>query len=295
GLHDLLQHRHQVVDRRDLLVGDQDVGIIQHRFLAIGVGDEVRRDVALVELHAFGELEFQAEGLAVLDGDHAVLADLLHRLGDHLADGLVVVRRDGGDVGDLVGGLDVAGHRADLFDRLFDRRLDAPLETHRVGTGRHLAQALTDHGLGEDGSGGRAVTGDVVGLVGYLVGELGTHVLPRVVKLDLLGNGDAVVRDGGGSPLLLQNDVATLGAERHLHSVGQLVYAGLEATASLLIEAKIFRCHMCSTPLSVDDGQEVAGRQHQVFGAIQLDLGAGELGVENPGTLLDVHRETVPV
>src|SRR5690606_40714520 len=83
----------------------------------------------------------------------------------------------------------------------------------RVGTGRHLAQALTDHGLGEDGSGGRAVTGDVVGLVGYLVGELGTHVLPRVVQLDLLGDGDAVVRDGGGSPLLLQNDVATLGAE----------------------------------------------------------------------------------
>ena len=41
GLHHLLQHRQQVVHRADLLVGQQDVGVVEHGLLAFGVGDEV--------------------------------------------------------------------------------------------------------------------------------------------------------------------------------------------------------------------------------------------------------------
>ena len=66
------------------------------------------RQVALVEAHALGELELEAEGVALLDGDDAFLADLVHRLGDDLADGGV----SGGDRrggGDLLLGLDVLG------------------------------------------------------------------------------------------------------------------------------------------------------------------------------------------
>ena len=85
-LHDLLQHGEQVVDGGDLLVGDEDVRILEDGLLAIGVGDEVRGDVALVELHALGERHVDAEGLAVLDGDDTLVADLGHGLGDLLAD-----------------------------------------------------------------------------------------------------------------------------------------------------------------------------------------------------------------
>ena len=45
-----------------------------------------------------------------------------------------------------------------------------------------------------------------------------------------------VVGDGGGAPLLLQHDVAALGAERHLDGVGELVHAALEAATGLLVE-----------------------------------------------------------
>src|SRR5438093_8020127 len=38
----LLEHRHDVVDRRQLLVGDQDVCVFDHALHALGVGDEVR-------------------------------------------------------------------------------------------------------------------------------------------------------------------------------------------------------------------------------------------------------------
>ena len=57
GLDHLVDDRQQVLDVRDLAVDDQDVRVLEDRLLALGVGDEVRRQVALVEAHALGELE----------------------------------------------------------------------------------------------------------------------------------------------------------------------------------------------------------------------------------------------
>jgi hypothetical protein len=113
-LHDLLQHREQVLHRRDLAVDDEEVRVLQHRLHALGVGDEVRRDVALVEAHALGELELEAEGVALLDGDDAFLADLVHRLSDDLADARVG-RGDRRGGRDLLLGLHVLGEVGELL------------------------------------------------------------------------------------------------------------------------------------------------------------------------------------
>ena len=104
-LDELLQDRQHVVDRADLLLGDQDVRLLDLRHHPLGVGDEVRGDVATVEQHALGVLDLELEGLALLDGDDAVLADLLHRLGEQLAD-LGIVRGDGGDPLQILAALD---------------------------------------------------------------------------------------------------------------------------------------------------------------------------------------------
>ena len=101
GLHHLLEHGQQVAHRADLLVGDQDVGVVEDGLHALLVGDHVRGDVALVELHPLGELELHPEGLALLDVHDAVLADLVDRVGDHVAD-LVVAGRDRRHARDLV-------------------------------------------------------------------------------------------------------------------------------------------------------------------------------------------------
>ena len=71
--------------------------------------------VALVELHALGELELEAEGLPLLDVDDAVLADLLDRVGDDVAD-LAVAGRDGGDPGDVFLARDLLGLLLDVSD-----------------------------------------------------------------------------------------------------------------------------------------------------------------------------------
>ena len=110
------------------------------------------------------------------------------------------------------------------------------LSPSRAGAGGHVAQALVHERLGQHGGGGGAVTGDVVGLGGDLLHQLGTHVLERVLELDLPGDGHAVVGDGGGAELLVEHDVAALRAEGDLDRVGQLVHAGLEGAARVLVE-----------------------------------------------------------
>ncbi|MEI2616174.1 MAG: hypothetical protein V9F06_00875 [Thermomicrobiales bacterium] len=68
----LLEHRQEVGDGRDLLVGDQDHRVVEDGFHALGVGDEVRRDVAAVDLHALGVLGLELQTAGLLDGDDAV-------------------------------------------------------------------------------------------------------------------------------------------------------------------------------------------------------------------------------
>ena len=86
GAGNLLEQGQQVLHRGDLLLVDQDVGVLERRFHALRIGDEVGREVAAVELHAFDDFQLGLHGARLFDGDDAVLADLLHRLGDDRAD-----------------------------------------------------------------------------------------------------------------------------------------------------------------------------------------------------------------
>ena len=141
-----------------------------------------------------------------------------------------------GDLGDLGLVVDLLGLRLDGLDGGGDGLLDAPLEADGAGAGGDVAQALADQRLGQHGGGGGAVTGDVVGLGGDLLDQLRAHVLEGVVELDLPGDGHAVVGDRGGAELLVEHDVAALRAEGDLDRVGQLVDAGLEGAAGVLVE-----------------------------------------------------------
>ena len=100
-------------------------GALELRRHLLGVGDEVGRDVAAVELHALDDFELGLEALGLLDRDDALVADLLHRLGDDLADFGVAIGGDGADLGDLVVRGDLLGLRLELGDdgcRRRDRR-----------------------------------------------------------------------------------------------------------------------------------------------------------------------------
>ena len=122
ALHHRLEQRQHRLQAGQLLLVDQDVGALELRDHLLGVGDEVRRDVAAVELHAFDDVELGLEALGLLDRDDALVADFLHRLGDHLADLGVAIGRDRADLGDLVVGGDLLRLGLELVDDRLRRR-----------------------------------------------------------------------------------------------------------------------------------------------------------------------------
>ena len=64
GLHQLLQQRQDVGDDGDLLIGDEDVGVVDDGLHLLGIGDHVGGDVATVEHHALHHLGVGLGGLA---------------------------------------------------------------------------------------------------------------------------------------------------------------------------------------------------------------------------------------
>jgi hypothetical protein len=102
ALRDLLEHRQQVFQVRQLFLVNEQARILEHDFHALGIRHEIGRQVAAIELHALDDLERGVDRLRLFDGDDAVLADFLHRLGDDLADRLVVVGRNGADLRDHI-------------------------------------------------------------------------------------------------------------------------------------------------------------------------------------------------
>ena len=66
GLHDGFEQRQQFLQARELLLVDQDVGVVHLDAHLVGVGDEVGRDVAAVELHALDDVEFGLEATWLL-------------------------------------------------------------------------------------------------------------------------------------------------------------------------------------------------------------------------------------
>ncbi len=80
GLHHGFQNRKHRLQRGELLLVDEDVGLFQLADHLVGVGDEIGRDVAAVELHAFHDFELGLEALGLFDRDHAFIADFRHGL-----------------------------------------------------------------------------------------------------------------------------------------------------------------------------------------------------------------------
>ena len=222
---------------RDLLLVDQDVGVFEHALHRVRIGDEVRREVAAVELHAFDPFDFGLQALAFVDGDHAVLADLFHRVGEQ-------IRRFRGRCWRRSRPtLAISSLFLILIDIFFSFSVMSATAFSMpcfICTGLTPAttalQAFVEDRFGQHGGGGGAVAGDVARLAGDFADHAGAHVLVDVFQLDFLGDGDAVLGDGRRAEALLQNHVAALGAERHLDGAGQLGNAAANRVAGFLIE-----------------------------------------------------------
>ena len=235
-LGNLFEKGKQVLHRADLLFVDQDAHVFEHAFHALGVRDEVRGEVAAVELHAFDHFQRRFHGAGFFNGDDAVLADLLHRFGDDAADLTVVVGADRADLSDHVA-LDVTVQLLDFLDGGFDGLLDAALQSGGACAGGHGLHAFAEDGLCQHGCGGGAVAGHVGSLGSDFAYHLRAHVLERILQLDFLRYRHAVLGDDRRAEFLFNHRIAALGAEGDLYRVRE----GVDAPQNRL--ARCFSSH----------------------------------------------------
>ncbi|VUC23355.1 unnamed protein product [Clonostachys rosea] len=187
-----LESRDDVLNSRDLLLGEEDQRVLELNLLGLGVGDEVGRHESTVESHTLSDLELILHGLAFLDGDDTLLANLLHSIGNHLAEVVVTVGTDSSNLGDLLAGSDITLVLLEELDDGIDSSLNTTAQVHRVATGGNILDGLGENGTAEDGGSGGTVTGNFVGLGGDVLEKTGTEVLELVLENDGLGNGHTV-------------------------------------------------------------------------------------------------------
>lgn len=85
-----------VLESRDVLIGEEDGGLLKVDLLRLDFGDEVGGDISSVESHTLNNLDFIVNHPSLLDRDETLFSDLLHSRGDELTDVGVAVSRDRG-------------------------------------------------------------------------------------------------------------------------------------------------------------------------------------------------------
>ena len=146
---DLLQYGEKVGHRRYLLAREEDVRILQLSLHLRGVGDEVGRYVAPVDLHTVDVINLVAEAFRLFDRYDPIAADLVHDVGDQAAH-LLVVSGQCRHSGDLVASLHRLRHGFYFFLQHRGRFLDAPLQHHGVGAGHHVLEPALQNGVRQD-------------------------------------------------------------------------------------------------------------------------------------------------
>ena len=91
-LHHFFENRYQVAYCSDLATDEQNICIVDYGFHAVCVGNEIWRDVALVETHSLDEIHLHAKCLALFNSDDTVFANFVDGFRNHLADFFVSSR-----------------------------------------------------------------------------------------------------------------------------------------------------------------------------------------------------------
>ena len=245
GLGDLFEYRQQVTNVGNLLVVQHDEWIFQQRDLLVRVVDEIGRQVAAIELHAFDDFQFHFQALAVFDSDDAFLANLFHGFSDLLANIGIRVGGDRTYLGDFFVGGGRLGDFLQFRDDGDDRFVDTALQIHRVHAGGNIFHAFDHDGLCQHRGGSGAVTGHIGGLGSDFLDHLCAHVFEFVLQFDFLGDGYTVLGDGRRAKRALEHHVTALRAQGDFDCVGENVHAMNHADARVAAEFDFFRCHDC--------------------------------------------------
>jgi hypothetical protein len=211
GLHHRFEQRQHRLQAGELLLVDQDVGVLELGDHLLGVGDEVGREIAAVELHAFDDFEFGLEALGFFDRDDAFVADLLP------SPRRSSCRSTASPLAEMVPTWAISSFDLTFLERFLRSATTAStaLSMPRFRSIGFMPAAptwrLRARSPGPARSRWWCRRRRVVGLGGDFAHHLRAHVLELVGELDFLGDGDAVLGDARRAEALVDDDVAALG------------------------------------------------------------------------------------
>ena len=293
ALDDLFKKGKDLLDVRDLLIGNKNKRVVENGFHLVGIGCHVGGEITAVELHAFDYFAVGFGGLGLLNGDNAVCGDLFHSVCDQGTDHLVTCG-DSAYAGDVCSAVDLLGISGEVCDGAVYSLLDTAADNHRICACGYVLHALVDECLSEKSSGGGAVSGSIVGLGRNFADELCAHVLGCVLKLDLLCDGNTVVGDQRSAELLVEDNVSALRSESDLNRICKLIYA-CEKSGSCICSVKNILSHCKSLLLLLNYCENVVLTNDVVFGITALYFGACVLAGDYTVADLNGHNDFLAV
>ncbi len=204
----------------------------------MGVGYEVGRDPALVDLHPLDISRFETFAPpVVVHGDEPVAPNAAHNLADDSAK-LDIVARYRGDVADFLGTLNGLSQVAQALDRGFLSSPEALAQQHRVRAGGNVVETPMHNGLRQHRGRGRAVLRHGVGLGRGFLHDLDAQIEKHVVyPIDLIGDGHPVVCDLWRAQCPREGHIPATRPERGPYGVGNDIDAGTQRLTGLVTEA----------------------------------------------------------
>ena len=227
ALQQFFQQREDFLDGGDFFVGDEDESIVDDCFHLIGVGYHVWGQVAAVELHAFYYFGVGFCGFGFFDGDNAVAGYFIHCVSDEFADESIV-SGNGSYSFDVSGAADLFGVCHNSFHSGSNSAVDTFFQNHWVCACGYVFHTFANQSLSQQGCGGGAVTGSIVGFYSNFFYQLSAHVFKWVFQLDFFCDGHAVVGDERCAEFFIQNHVAAFWTEGDFYGVSQFVDTGLQ-------------------------------------------------------------------
>ena len=210
-LNNLFKQGKQILNIRNFLVSDKNERVVKYGFHLIGIGCHVWCDVTAVKLHTLNNVGICVGGFGLLNGYNAVGRDLIHRLGNKLAD-IFVARRDCSNSGNIGRAVYLFGICLYSFDSGVNGLFHALAKYHRICAGCNVLHTLVNKRLSQNGCGSCTVAGDIVGFGSNLFYKLGSHILERVIKLDFFCDCNAVVGNKRGAKIAVKYNVSALRA-----------------------------------------------------------------------------------
>ncbi len=191
-------------------------------------------------MHTFYGKKFCICRLGFVNRYDSVFADDFHSFGDILAD-CVVCGRYACHLAYCLGRVDGFRDCFQFFDHCVCNLGDTFFEYHRICACGYVFKSFFDYCLRKYASGGRAVSGNVVGLDRHFFDKLRAHIFKSVFKFDFFCYRYAVVGDKWRAVFFVKYDVASLRSNSNFDCVGNCVYACLQTSSGVFAIFKFLR------------------------------------------------------